>query len=403
MRRQTTALALFSALAPAIAQAEGSFALSAGAMSGGFLTQQDQFGFGDGEDNYFTTLAYEDTTGPIRYRASFGFDSDDAALNFDDSYIEQSYGNWTLGAGAKDRHWGPSNYTSMVLSDNARPVQGVYLSKDPSSFEAAWLDWVGDWSGDIIVGQLGEHTGPSNTKLLGMRLEIEPFDGFSAEFVRMVQFGGDGRDNSVETFLKLLSVVFDANSIQSNTIAGLGLSYQWQNLPLRTYFQAVGEDEAGFLPSCWMYLAGAEWQTEIGGHRSTFTLEVTDTTIDRTVSGFCGPNTAYRNGQYASGYSNFGKVMGSPVDTEGTSIVLYAEHDLEAFDLSWSVGQYDLNKANLASHRLSATNVSGLMATVGASKTWEDTTLSGVITYQGFDTTNASEGVSVGFQISRSF
>lgn len=403
MHRLTIALTLTAGLSPALAVADGSFTLSAGALSGGFLTQQDHYGFGAGQDNSFANLAYENDLGDLRYRLSLGFDSDDGDILFDDSYIEHSFGLWTIGAGAKDRHWGPSRYTSLVLSDNTRPVPGVYVTRAPSEFQSPWLSWIGEWSGDILVGQLGEHTAPSNTKLLGMRLDINPLPGFEVEFVRMVEFGGDGRDNSAKTFLKILSGIADANSIVSNQIAGLSFAYLLPNVPLRGYLQAVGEDEANNFPSCFFYLAGVELETQIGGAPSIFTLEAVDTRVETTASGFCGPNTAYRNGQYASGYSHFGATMGAPVDTEGTSITLYGEHQLRNFDLNWSIGQYDINQTSLASHRLTPTRADGILATIGASRTWDDTTVSGVIAYQGFDLTEASEGVSFGLQVSRSF
>lgn len=397
------ALAVTTAFSPALASAEGSFSLTAGALSGGFLTQQDHFGFGAGQDNYFANLAYENDLGDLRYRLSLGFDSDDGEILFDDSYIEHDFGLWTFGVGAKDRHWGPSRYTSLVLSDNTRPVPGVYVSRAPSEFESPWLSWIGEWSGDILVGQLGEHTTPSNTKLLGMRLDINPLPGFEVEFVRMVEFGGDGRDNSAKTFLKILSGIADANSIVSNQIAGFGVSYTLPNAPLRGYLQAVGEDEANYLPSCYFYVAGLEYQAQVGEAPSVITLEAVDSRIELTSGGFCGPNTAYNNSQYTSGYTHFGATMGAPIDSEGTSITLYGEHELRDFDLRWSIGQYDVNNADITTHRLNTTRSKGILATVGASKTWDDTTLSGVIAYQGFDLTESSEGVSFGVRISRSF
>lgn len=404
MPRTLTAIAIVSSLIPALGFAqEGSFTLSAGALSGGFLTQQDHFGFGAGKNNHFANLAYEDKTGNFRYRLSIGFDSDDGEILLDDSYVEQDYGLWTIGVGAKDRHWGPSRYTSLVLSDNTRPVPGVYVSRAPSEFESPWLSWMGEWSGDILVGQLGEHVGPSNTRLLGMRLDMNPLPGLEVELVRMVQFGGDGRDNSTKTFLTILSGLADANSIVSNQIAGLSFAYSLPNMPLRGYLQAVGEDEANNFPSCFFYLAGVEYSGQIAGVPSVLTFEAVDTRVERTAAGFCGPNTAYRNGQYASGYSHYGATMGTPIDTEGSSITLYGEHALTSFNLNWSVGQYDINQASLTSHRLTPTRAIGLIATIGASKVWEDTTISGVVAYQGFDLTEASGGVSIGFEVSRSF
>lgn len=396
--------ALLAAVTPVSTWAEESgFAGAVGALSRGFLTQQDQFGFGGGTDNYFARLRFQDANGDIRSRLSFGFDHDDATILFDDSYLEYHRGLWAIGAGAKDRHWGPSRFTSLVLSDNTRPIPGLYLSRAPAQIDSPWLGWIGAVSGDILVGQLAEHTAPAKTKLLGMRLGVNPAPGWELELVRMVEFGGDGRDNSLGTFVKILSGLEDANSIVSNQIAGLGLSYQLPSLPLRGYFQAVGEDEAGYLPSCFFYLSGAEYETHFAGRPARFTLEAVDTRVSRTASGFCGPNTAYRNGQYASGYSHYGATMGAPIDTEGTSITLYGEHALRSVDLFWSFGHYDINRTSLATHRLTPLRADGVLTAVGLSTMWFETTVSGVIAYQGFDLTEAASGVSVGVQLHRSF
>jgi hypothetical protein len=58
MRRLLNLLVVSASLLPAPALAEGSVSFSAGALSGGFLTQQDQYGFGAGKDEYFANLAY---------------------------------------------------------------------------------------------------------------------------------------------------------------------------------------------------------------------------------------------------------------------------------------------------------------------------------------------------------
>jgi hypothetical protein len=407
MHRHLTALALTTALAPAYLTAqEGNFSLTAGALSGGFLTQQDQFGFGAGSDNHYANLAYEDATGDFRYRLSLGFDSDDSEILFDDSYIEKSFGHWTIGTGAKDQHWGPSHHASLVLSNNTRPIPGVYVSREAAQSDSRWLSWLGEWYGDVLFGQLGEHTAPEDTKFIGMRLGLAPLPGLDIEFVRMVQFGGVGRDESASTFLKLLAAIGDPNNgSQANQLAGVGVSYTLPKhiVPLRGYFQAVGEDASGITPSCVFYLAGLELSTNIGNVPSNLTLETIDTRLETTAGGNCGPNTAYRNSQYSSGYSHFGATMGAPIDTEGTSITLYGEHKLPNIDFNWSLGKYDINQANLASHRLNPTRSEGLLATVGFTKNWDDSALSGVVAYQGFDLTESSKGVSIGIQFEQKF
>ena len=51
----------------------------------------------------------------------------DEDVTWDGSYIEYKSQNWLFGAGAKDRHWSPFRYNSLILSQNARPVPSVYL------------------------------------------------------------------------------------------------------------------------------------------------------------------------------------------------------------------------------------------------------------------------------------
>ena len=210
-----------------------------------------------------------------------------------------------------------------MLSNNTRPIPGLYVSREATQSDSRWLSWLGEWYGDVLVGQIGEHTTPEDTKFIGMRLGAEPLPGLDIEFVHMVQFGGAGRDESFETFLKLFTAFGDPNSSnQANQLAGIGISYTLpENIaPLRGYPPAVGEDASGIIPSCFMYLAGVEPDTEIAGVPSVLTLEAVDTRIDTTPAGFCGPNTAYRNGFYQRGNSNFGATMGVPIDTEGTSM-----------------------------------------------------------------------------------
>ena len=94
-------------------------------------------------------------------------------------------------------------------------------------------------------------------------------------------------------------------------MAGFGISYTMptKEIPLRIYGQAIGEDEAGNLPSCFTYLAGIEWTNTKIKYPTTVSIETIDTRIDKTRNGFCGPNTMYNNSTYD--YTNYGKVNGS--------------------------------------------------------------------------------------------
>jgi len=52
---------------------------------------------------------------------------DNKDLRADGSYLAASLGNWMLAASTSDRYWGPGWQSSMILSNNARPVPAFTL------------------------------------------------------------------------------------------------------------------------------------------------------------------------------------------------------------------------------------------------------------------------------------
>ena len=67
-------------------------------------------------------------------------------------------------------------------------------------------------------------------------------------------------------------------------MAGFGLSY---SVPLnentyRFYSQAIGEDEAGSLPSCYAWMAGLELTAPEMKFPTTVSIEAIDTRVKRT-------------------------------------------------------------------------------------------------------------------------
>ena len=163
------------------------------------------------------------------------------------------------------------------------------------------------------------------------------------------------------------------------------------------FVQAVGEDEAGNLPSCWFYLAGLEGRFQSGRVKSSLSLEATDTRVDFTQHGFCGPNTAYNNSHFAQGYTHSGVVLGAPIDSEGTSLVLYGEHEFAPFDPSWSIGAYRINDAAQAENRLSSIRVEGEIVSLILSRAWNHLEMDVYIAHQGFDLNSA--GLAQGFRL----
>ena len=338
------------------------------------------------------------------YVYGISINSSDTAVNFDDSFAEWHSGGWTLGLGAIDRHWSPSAYSSLILSDNARPVPSVYAAFDAEGgIDLPVIEYLGPLSIETFLGQLEADRPVPHTKLFGARLTIEPIEDLEVSFVRTAQWGGDGYDNSFDAFVKMLAGQEDIGD-EPNQLAGYSVSYTF-NSGLRTYFQAIGEDEASSLPTCYSRMAGLEGKTSIFGNPTLLTLEAVDTTIERTTSGFCGPNTAYNNGHYPGGYTHYGRVMGVPIDTESQSLTLYGHTSLPEANVAWLIGYADLNKENLATHRLTSTRTTGGFAELAITRSFGSADVTGSLRYQGFDLNNdyGSEGLSAAISISQTF
>ena len=69
-------------------------------------------------------------------------DGDEVRL--DGSHATVQWGNWLLSANTLDRWWGPSHVSSLILSNNARPMPTVMVERATAQpFDTKWLSWLG--------------------------------------------------------------------------------------------------------------------------------------------------------------------------------------------------------------------------------------------------------------------
>ena len=111
------------------------------------------------------------------------------------------------------------------------------------------------------------------------------------------------------------------------------------------YGQLIGEDEAGFLPSKYIYIVGSEINgISIQNHQLSMFLEYTDTLSGRIVEDE-RPNTAYEHSVYTTGYRYHGRVLGSSFDNDSRGLtfgglLVDGESNLWRF----SISQLNLNE-----------------------------------------------------------
>ena len=318
----------------------------------------------------------------------------------DDSYLKYKFKLSEIGFGKIARKWSFSPNESLAISKNSAPINSIYFKIRTNKVSQYRLfSWIGPWSFEVFNGLTNVDRGPDEAMLLGTRAVIEPAKKFKIEFIQMAQWGGIGNETGINGLASaFLGNTNEGPTAHINRMAGIGFSY---HLPkkfnaFRIYGQAIGEDEAGSLPSCFMHLAGIEWDGQLLSKNLTLILEKIDTRIDVTAHGFCGSNTAYNNFEYS--YTHNGKVMGASIDTEGTSLELSAMLKISSpLSLELSLKDIVINDNNWDLHRLSTQRERGFVNT--AALIWSKDMLSTEvgISYQNLnlDKVNYKKGTNV--------
>ncbi len=406
-RRLSVAVVSLTFVAVPLAAEDGHFTYGMAAVSDPYVGQRETLGFGDSFEIWAETDGMLGSLDYILRLTLVENDDEDAEFWLDGSQLALRGDLWSVAVGAKERNWSFSPNTSLIWSRNARPIPALWFERATAPSDYRWLGWLGPWSGEVVFGLLDSEEPDPYVSFFGARIVINPLPGLDVEFVRTAQWGGQGRPNGLDAFWNMLIGNSNQGSASgedpANQLAGIGISYKLPEhiAPLRFYVQAIGEDEASGLPSCEMFMGGAEWTGTLGSVPTTVVVEGLTTVIDVTTGGFCGPDTAY-NGQYSRGYTHYGAVIGTAVDTAGESIGVDLIHDFGAYSIGWGVKRVVINDTGRATHRLSSERLEGTTGYVSYRHDFGQGKLSAVLSYQGFELDNANIGegprISVGYE-----
>ena len=247
----------------------------------------------------------------------------------DHSYLATIWGNWIVSVGAQERWYGPGWDSSLILSNNARPVPAVSIQRNYSDpFETPWLSWIGPWSLNAFAGQLESDRHVPHAKLLGMSVNFKPLDSLEIGLRRTAQWGGQGRPENASTFFDLLIGLDncdegDLDCSDNNTEPGnqlAGIDFDWR-LPTEQYMgslygQVIGEDEAGYTPSRKIYQLGFDIDFTISDFIVTGYFEYADTESEFNA------NYTYEHRIYRTGYRTELRSLASTYDSDTQSFAL---------------------------------------------------------------------------------
>lgn len=333
---------------------------------------------------------------------------DNKQFTLDQSRIEYVNQNIKTGIGKINRNWSFSPNTSLILSKNARSSNSIYFDiHNNYGSKNLLFSWVGPWSLETFNSILSNPDAPKNSMLLGLRLITEPVDNLQIEFVKTAQWGGAGYSTNISS----ISAAMFGNTNEHkyahiNQVAGFGLSYKTElfNTPLKIYGQFVGEDEAGSLPSCYMYMFGNELDFKSMNYPTKIGYEIVDTRIGFTKNMNCGPNTAYNNSVYK--YTNYGTSIGAPIDTEGKLIDIWGTTAVSKnTNINYSIKNVLINDTDWNNHRLSSNRQKGWVSFIGASWLLNSLKLESGISFQSFslDKINSPKGINLNFHSKYTF
>jgi hypothetical protein len=348
------------------------------------------------------SASYEGMQGGTAYKlqATYAGDpSDQDNVRLDGSYAALLIGNWALAAGAIDRWWGPSRQNALVLSNNARPVPGLFLQRNNShAFDNPLLSWMGPWSLVMFAGQLESDRFVEHAKLLGARFSVRPADWLELGASRTAQWGGEGRPQDFSSFVDVVTGNDNTgdggitrDNEPSNQLAGIDwrASASFDETSYEFYGDVVGDDNAGVMPSRLIATFGLGTQMPIASTDVRVYLEYTDTQTRRFYKAG-QPNYAYEHGTYRSGYRYKDRNIAATIDGDSKSTSL----GVEIYTRSDAALQIVLSKLDFNSDgtskavgvsRLADRNGEGWQAKINYIENWKNWGFGYGLYYQGGD------------------
>jgi len=258
--------------------------------------------------------------------------------HLDGSYLSQDIGNWSLYGGAFQRWWGPGRESTLLLSNNARPMASIGLRRiEPKAFQNRWFHWMGPWQWDMFVARMSKNRVIPHALIVGMRLTFSPIRNFDVGFSRVLQLCGEGRPCGFNTWTKSLIAVGNldntgTNQEPGNQLASIDFSYSIdiaEDVQAKYYLEGTAEDQNVIMPFQFARLLGMSLYGPYGdkGGQWRITTEVSDTR-DK-LAWFFGRlrfNTIYEHFIYRTGYRFKGRSLGHSLDNDSKLLSIVGEY-----------------------------------------------------------------------------
>ena len=240
------------------------------------------------------------------------------------AYAKMSLGGLTLQAGRDSAWWGPGSHGSLLLSNNARPLNSIRLGNDRPAYLPWLFKYLGPFRFSAFASRLEkDRADVPEPYLWGLRLNFKPSPYVELGLQRTALLGGKGRNEDADAWWSSLTGrgENDQGREAGDQKAGLDmkLTLPFKSQPVQLYAEAVGEDSCGGLPCNWAYLGGFYLPRPFG----PFGIERLDIRAEYAVNHVEGePNIWYSHHIYTSGYTYHGRIIGHHMGTDSEDYFL---------------------------------------------------------------------------------
>jgi membrane-associated phospholipid phosphatase len=249
-----------------------------------------------------------------------------------DAYAGVNLGSWgELVVGRQSLEWSPGTEGSMLLSNNAPPVDMVRLVNTEPLHLPSFLRILGPVKFDQFFGRLGGRPYIQRPYIYGQKANFKPFSFLEIGFARTVTIGGKGSgignqltagDFIRSFFAKLYQ---PANSVPGDVRTEIDWTFYVPKVGHHIVFYGDGFADDDPLPilnvprNPWhpgLFINGFPGLPKLDFHIEGVSTEQLNYVADNTNAG----RFNYFNENYHDGYTNAGYILGNSVGRDGTTI-----------------------------------------------------------------------------------
>ncbi len=274
---------------------------------------------------------------------------DTESLMLDGTYIAKQINGAALYAGYMTHWWGPGWISALPLSNNARPIPQIGISRmDTSPFKSKWLSWMGPWQAEFFVGVLDSDLVPKNTLLDGLRFNFNPLPGLDVGLARMDEACGRGHPCNPLNYVDFTNTPTHPSKTNDQGDIDIKYSRKIGAADISVYLQLMNEDSNPALHSATSHLIGVTAWLPAGWTRVRITAEFTDSIATTNIFSFGDYiyGSPYNDYKYPGGMRYRDRALGFSLDTDSKLATLQASW-LGAHNVTWTLSFHhaDLNVA----------------------------------------------------------